>query len=142
MVVATAEFGARLTGLVLARFPTRDAFAEAVGMKPTYVSRILKGHVGEPTRATLVRFAEALEMSVPELRRLTGLPLDDEAAGDEPDVILALMMAHPQAGPMVIRLKAEASVEDYPGLLEESLEHFAVGLGRQLRKRREEQGGE
>lgn len=141
MTVATAAFGERLEGLILAQYPTRDAFAEKIGMKPTYLSRILKGHIEEPTRPVLRRFADGLGMSVPALRRSTGLPLDeDEEEEDERGIILALMMAHPQAGPMLVRLKAEASVEDYPALLEEALDHFAMGLGRQLRKRREDEG--
>lgn len=143
MTVANAAFGERLEGLILAQYPTRDAFAEKVGMKPTYLSRILKGHIDEPTRPVLRRFADGLGMSVPALRRLTGLPLDKEEEDEgERGEILAIMLAHHQAGPMLIRLKAEAPAEEYPGLLDEALELFAIGLGRQLRKRREEQGGE
>lgn len=113
-------------------------------LRQNYISQVIRGEIEVPLGRKAELFREFLHISPEDWFRAAGMldRLDDAPEGDEPEVILAIMMAHAQAGPMLIRLKAEATVEEYPALFDEALEHFAVGLGRQLRKRREEQGGE
>lgn len=143
--VQETAFGERLRNLIESQYPSLRAFGSKVlkdngePVEETYISRILNGHVKQPGKPMMRRIASALGMSLSELERATGIAEPDEDDDSDRGVILALMMAHHQAGPMLIRLKAEAPVEDYPALLEEALDHFAMGLGRQLRKRREDE---
>lgn len=102
-----------------------------------YISQLIKKGNQMPRDDKIEAFTELLGLSKADFYAADGRLPEPAHDDSERGVILGLMMAHPQAGPMLLRLKAEASVEDYPALLDEALEHFAVGLGRTLRRRRE-----
>jgi len=113
-------------------------------LRQNYISQVIRAEIGVPQGRKAELFREHLAISREDWFRAAGM-LDELDKLDDNDIerdqVFALMMAHKQAGPMLLRLKAEASVDEYPALLDEALEHFAVGLGRQLRRRREEGGG-
>lgn len=51
--------------------------AEVTGIPMTSIHRLIKGEIAEPSPTTLVRLAEALDLSPSELFTLAGLPYPD-----------------------------------------------------------------
>jgi transcriptional regulator with XRE-family HTH domain len=86
-VLQQQAFGSRLRELILSRFPSLNAFSDAIEMERPYLSRIVNGHIARPSDETLRRVAGGLGLSLAELRVRTGL---DEPTGDAPprDVVI------------------------------------------------------
>ncbi|HEX5506356.1 MAG TPA: helix-turn-helix transcriptional regulator [Thermomicrobiales bacterium] len=74
MKTETEAFGARLRRLIEERgYASERQFARRIGMEPTYLSRILNGHVERPAYETLRKLSEALAVPVSDLASWTGL---------------------------------------------------------------------
>lgn len=56
----------RLEQLIAAKFPTRNAFADHLGVSRQYVSEVLRGKI-DPSLDRLIQFADALDVCVDEL---------------------------------------------------------------------------
>lgn len=56
----TEPFGAWLEREILAQYPSKRKFAEAIDMSPEYLSRVVKGKVGRPFPETCDKFADKL----------------------------------------------------------------------------------
>lgn len=111
-VMDSGTFGGWLARrLVSGGYRSQRAFARAIEMDPTYLSRIINGHVARPERETLERMAKKLGVTYEEIAREAGalpdlpagvmppppqlpLPADADPPYD-PAMLVAYVEAHP-----------------------------------------------
>jgi transcriptional regulator with XRE-family HTH domain len=81
---------------------TQTALARAAGLDPSYVSKIVGGHIQQPTLVTLSRLADALQVPLADLAAAAGYVVP--AAPDPPTAPLP-----PTLGAIVTLLLADAA---------------------------------
>lgn len=151
----TETFGGWLARrLVTGGFRSQRAFAKAIDMDPTYLSRIINGHVARPERETLEKMARHLGISYEEIAREAGalpdLPLGLQAHGGDgspprptdDDAILADLwaqfqeLAPPESIDMLRQMKEQETPEVYAQALRVIVEAFvaAAQIGGTMRR--------
>lgn len=140
--MSAGVFGERLRALVIARYPSLRAFANAIKMEPTYLSRIVNGHVQLPERETLRRMADALDMTPAEFEEVTGVAMresdGDPAGSDRLELLFEAMRRRPEVRRAVERGSEGLEGEELAEYLELTADAWYANLHMQERTRRQE----
>lgn len=104
---------------------SQSQLAEITGLGQTYISRVERGEVEVPQRATLEKFGAALGITLPDFYRAAGMleSADTQIAEGQAeartafDDLIEILEADPELGPQLAEIKRTQTPNVYRGAI-------------------------